>query len=152
MNALAIADLDRQGELGQDRAAIAVGHHLHHGGEAACPKVAEFACAPGLANRQHLIAQAMAFLEQQKMLAAETRLGHAVARAERMLRGQGQREHMIEQRQLFDFRGAERQGQDQEIERAGQQPRTSTNVWVSRTLSCRFGNASCRRGRTLGRR
>jgi hypothetical protein len=40
VDALAITDLDRQGQLGQDRAAITVGHHLDHGGEAARPKIA----------------------------------------------------------------------------------------------------------------
>jgi hypothetical protein len=63
----------------------------------------------------------MAFLEQEEMLAAQIRLRHAIASAERMLRGQGEGEDIVEQRQLLDFRLVERQSQNQEIERAGQQ-------------------------------
>ena len=80
------------------------------------------ALAPaGVTDRERLVAQAVTFLQQQEVLAAQIALRHAVARPQGMMCRQRQREHVVEQRQFLDLGLVERQGQDQQIERACQQ-------------------------------
>lgn len=110
------AGLERQGEARQDRAAIAVDHHLDHGREAARPEVVGLLGARRMAEAQRLIAQAVPLLQQQQPLSGQILLIDRGPAGERMIPGDREVEGVVEQRPSGDGVPPDRQGHDQQIE------------------------------------
>ncbi len=113
--------LRRQGELGQDRAAVAVDHHLHDRREAARAEIVGLTGARGVTEAECLIAQAMPLLQEQQPLGAQILLTHHTPLGQVMTGGDRQSERVLEQRLGRDLVAPDRQGQDQKVERAGDQ-------------------------------
>ena len=114
-----VAHLDVDRDLRDQRDAIAVGDHLHDGGQAGGAEPHRPAAARAGAERQRLVAQAVTFLQQDQAVVhrcrAATRRAVSVADVGRRHREQ---ERIVEQLQGLDVGLVERQRQHHRIELA----------------------------------
>ena len=117
-----VAPFDIGGDLRNQRHAVAVGDHLHDGGEAgggerraAC---AADAIARRRAERQCLIAQAMTVFQKDQPALIDIVGGNSRGVRARIGRGHRQQEQVFEQLQRFDVGLADRKREHRGIERA----------------------------------
>src|SRR5512143_1712094 len=116
-----IAHLDFSGYLRQQRYAIAVRYHLHHGGERSCPQTGRHIATRSRAKCQRLIAQAVPLLQQNQSALVD--IGNTNTTAQRTLVGSRhrQQEWVVEQPQCFDVDAFHRKRQHHAIEFAAHQ-------------------------------
>ncbi len=116
-----VARLHRHRDFRDQRHAIAVRDHLHDGGETGGTQLAQAAATRVAAKGERLIAQAMAFLEQDQPPRVDVVGGDAGAARQVVAGWRRQQERIVEQRQRLDFGDGRRQRDHHDIERAADQ-------------------------------
>ena len=134
----------------QQRDAVAVRHHLHHGGKRGGAKSGRRIAARCRAEGQRLVAQAVALLQQNQPALIDILDVDARARRQRIRRRHRQQERVVEQRQRLDVGALDRQRQHRGVEFAARQ-------FVEQQLGLRLAHFqpqlrifACSRGSTRG--
>ena len=122
-----VANLDVDGDLRNQRHAIAIGHHLHDGRERGGAETHRTAAPAVGAERQRLIAQAVPFLEQDEPILIDVAGRDACGLRPGIAGRHRQQERVVEQRHGFEIRVRDRQRQHDDVE----VPRASSSTSTS---------------------